>query len=84
MKEDVLAKGLLSGEIQNEYLWIWELSDDGYIIPEDEHKLLEYAKANDINMRIIRPKTMITMDLRMNRLNINLDENNKIKEVDRG
>lgn len=60
------------------------MSNDGYIVPVNDYKLYDYAEDHGLHIRIIRRGTMITMDLQLNRLNINLDENNKITGVDRG
>lgn len=85
MKENELAKLLLANDVPTEYIWIWELSNNGYVDTiEKENELYSKATELGLELRVLHTDTMITMDLQFNRLNINLDLNNKITGVDRG
>lgn len=86
MDKSILAKKLLTGEINSEFAWIYEIT--GGVIKK-ENKGLEIILKNEasikgFDIRIIRPFEMVTMDWQTKRINIQLDSEDNITNIDLG
>lgn len=85
MTRDKLAKLMLTNDVDPKFMFVYELSKDGCVDEEVEIKLQEYLEDSKFEyIRVIHPKQLITMDYRMDRLNISVDENNKIEDISIG
>lgn len=85
MTKPEFAKMLLNGDVEPEFISVYELSNNGKIdSPEIETAIIRELQKKYQYPVIIKPGELMTMDFNMQRVRINIDEDGEIWEISVG